>query len=261
MQMTEKRDVLIKEWLKEAATEIKEALQHDLEVEVKSRANDLVTQMDRKIEKELVQKINQHFPNDLIISEEGFGDHVSREDFEQQTVWFLDPIDGTLNFVLQNENYAVMLAVYEKGIGKQAYIYDITHNKLYWGIKDNGVYCNDQPLPKMKDLPLDKGLFASNSMFLSDQQVSFNAEITKRAMGVRTIGSAGLESVELTKGSTVAYVSYGLKPWDIAPGLFLVEENGGVVTQFDGSRVDLLNTNPTIMATPTAQKEITKLLS
>lgn len=260
MELIEQRDQLIKEWLKEAAKEIKEALQHDLEVEVKSRSNDLVTQMDRGIEKEFVKKIKQHFPDDLIISEEGFGDDVRYEDLNEQTIWFLDPIDGTLNFVLQNENFAVMLAVYEKGVGKQAYIYDVAQNKLYWGIKDQGVYCNDERLPKIKDLPLEKGLFASNSMFISDKQASFNTDITKRAMGVRTIGSAGLESVELVKGSTVAYVSYGLKPWDIAPGLFLVQENAGVVTKFDGSPVDLLDTNPTIMATPTAQKEIIELL-
>src|SRR5699024_9047907 len=140
MQMIEQRDALIKKWLNEAAQEIREALNHDLEVEVKSRANDLVTQMDRKIEKELVEKINQHFPEDLIVSEEGFGDHVSGKDFDQKTVWFLDPIDGTLNFVLQSENYAVMLAVYEKGIGKQAYIYDVTHDKLYSDIKNKEVY-------------------------------------------------------------------------------------------------------------------------
>lgn len=260
MPLTEQRDELIKKWLKEAAEEIKESLKHELEVETKSRKNDLVTQMDRKIEENFVSKIKEHFPEDLIVSEEGFGDHVKESDFEKNTVWFLDPIDGTLNFVLQNENYAVMLAVYEKGIGKQAYIYDVTHNRLYWAIKGNGVYCNDQPLPKMKDLPLEEGLFASNSMFLSDQQVSFNTEITKRAMGVRTIGSAGLESIELVKGSTLAYVSYGLKPWDIAPGLILVRENGGVVTNFDGSPVNILDTSPTIMATPTAQREITNLL-
>ena len=79
-------------------------------------------------------------------------------------------------------------------------------------------------------------------------------------MGVRTLGSAGLEAVELVKGSTIAYVSYGLKPWDIAPGLVLIEESGGVVTQFDGTSVNILNIEPTIMATPTAQKEITELL-
>src|SRR5699024_4444995 len=122
------------------------------------------------------------------------------------------------------------------------------------------VYCNDQLLPEIKDLSLEEGLFASNSMFLSNKEVNFNTEITKRAMGVGTIDSAGLDSAEVVNGSTIAYVSNGLKPWDIAPGLMMVQENGGVVTQFDGSPVNLFNGSPTIMATPTAQKEISRLL-
>ena len=79
-------------------------------------------------------------------------------------------------------------------------------------------------------------------------------------MGVRTIGSAGLESAELVKGSTIAYVSYGLKPWDIAPGLMMVTENGGVVTDFNGDPVNPFIGKPTIMGTPAAQKTITNLL-
>src|SRR5690625_1032640 len=103
MPLVKQRDTLIKKWLKEAAEEIKEALKSELEVEIKTRKNDLVTQMDRQIEKNFVSKINEHFPEDLIVSEEGFGNDVDVTDFEEGTVWFLDPIDGTLNFVLQNE--------------------------------------------------------------------------------------------------------------------------------------------------------------
>lgn len=260
MTLVEQRDTLIKEWLNEAAEKIKEALKNDLEVEIKSKKNDLVTQMDRGTEEDFVKKIREHFPNDLIVSEEGFGDDVSEEDFNKETVWFLDPIDGTLNFVLQKENYAIMLAVYEEGVGQQSYVYDVEKDRLYWAIKGKGVYCNDQLLPKMADIDLEDGLFASNSMFLSDYQVNCNTEITKRAMGVRTIGSAGLESAELVKGSTVAYVSYGLKPWDIAPGLMMVPENDGVVTNFEGKSVNPFSGKPTIMATPSAQKTITNLL-
>lgn len=260
MSIIKRRDTLIKQWLKEAATEIKSALETGLEVETKSRKNDLVTQMDTQIEKEFVENIKEHFPEDQIVSEEGYGDNIKNIDFSERTVWFLDPIDGTLNFVLQEENYAVMLAVYEHGIGQQAYIYDITKDKLYWAIKDHGVYCNENQLPKMENTPLADGLFASNSMFLSEKQVNLNAEITKQSMGVRTIGSAGLEAIELVKGSTVAYVSYGLKPWDLAPGLMMVTENGGTITRFDGTPIDLFEGKPSIMGTLAAQQDIIKLI-
>lgn len=260
MTLIEKRDTLVKGWLKTAGEDILEALKSELNVEVKTNRNDLVTNMDRQIEKDFVEQIRKHFPNDQIVSEEGFGDHIEEINMEENTVWFLDPIDGTLNFVLQEENFCVMLAIYEKGIGQQAYIYDVIQERLYWAIKGQGVRCNGQLLPEMENTPLEDGLFASNSMYLSDEQTNLNTEITKRAMGVRTIGSAGIEATEVTKGSTVAYVSYGLKPWDIAPGLMMVEENGGVVTTFDGSPIDLLKTSPSIMGTPAANEEIRKLM-
>lgn len=254
------RDELIKEWLAEAAKDIKEALKSDLEVEIKSRKNDLVTYMDRKIEKEFVQKIRKYFPKDKIVSEEGFGDDPDSINMQKDTVWFLDPIDGTLNFVLQNENFAIMLAVYEENIGQQAYIFDVMQDRLYWSLKGEGVYCDDELLPKMKDTPLADGLFGSNSMYISDRQIQFNAEITKRAMGVRTIGSAALEAVELVKGSTVAYLSYGLKAWDLAAGMMMIQENGGTVTRLDGSSINLFEPAPIIMATPSVEKEIKSLL-
>jgi len=259
MSLAEKRDALIKNWLNQAANKILESLTTDLNVEIKTNRTDLVTDMDRQIEQDLIKQIKKHFPNDKIISEEGFGDAIETINMEEDTVWFLDPIDGTLNFVLQEENFAVMLAVYEKGIGQQAYVYDVIQGRLYWAIKGEGVHCNDQLLPEMKNTSLNNGLFASNSMYLSDEQVIFNTEITKQAMGVRTIGSAGIETTEITKGSTVAYVSYGLKPWDLAPGLMMVEENGGTVSHLDGTPIDLLDAKPTIMGTPAAVDEIIKM--
>lgn len=260
MSLIEKRDKLIKEWLDTAAEEIEAAIEKGFDVETKSSRTDLVTNMDRQIEERFVEQIRKHFPDDKIVSEEGFGDDIESIDMSSDTVWFLDPIDGTLNFVLQKENFATMLAVYEAGIGQQSYIYDVESGKLYWAIKGKGVYCNDQLLPEIKDIPLEDGLFASNSMYLSDKQVALNAEFTKRSMGVRTIGSAGIEATEIVKGSTVAYVSYNLKPWDIAPGLMMIEENGGVVITFEGEAVDLLQSNRTIMGTPAATQEILKLL-
>lgn len=260
MSVIEKRDTLIKEWLEKAAIDIEEALEQELDIETKTSRTDLVTNMDRQIEERFVKQIKKYFPEDKIVSEEGFGDDIDSIDWDADTVWFLDPIDGTLNFVLQKENFAIMLAVYEKGIGQQAYIYDVKKEHLYWAIKGKGVYCNDQLLPKIKNIPLKDGLFASNSMYLSEEQVVINAEITKRSMGVRTIGSAGIEATEIVKGSTVAYVSFGLKPWDIAPGLMMIEENGGILTTFQGEPINLLQTNPTIMGTPAANEEIRQLL-
>lgn len=260
MTIIDKRDRLIKQWLKEAAAEIKQSLTLDLKVKTKTSYNDLVTHMDQQIEKKLVEQIKSHFPDDKIVSEEGYGDEFSAINPAEDTVWYLDPIDGTLNFVLQKERFAIMIAVYEKGIGKQAYILDVMTDKLYWSIKNQGVYRNNQLLPKINNIPLSEGLFASNSMFISDEQVRLNTEITKLAMGVRTIGSAGMEIIELLEGNTVVYLSYGLKAWDLAAGYMMIQENGGCVKRLDDSKVDFYEPRPTLMGTDLAITEIRKIL-
>ena len=260
MSLIKERDKLIKDWLIEAKKAIENSGEAGLEIETKSSRSDFVTNMDRTIEEEFVKRIKHHFPTDKIVSEEGFGDDPSTIDMSEDTVWFLDPIDGTMNFVLQNENYAVMLAVFEKGIGMQSYIFDVSKDNLYWAIKGEGVYCNDQLLPKMENTALRDGLFASNSKFLSDEIVSINVEVLKGSMGIRALGSAGLEAIELAKGNTVVYVTYGLNAWDIAPGIMMVQENGGEVARFDGKPLNLFEKAPLIMGTPAAIKDIHEIL-
>ncbi|MER2064304.1 MAG: inositol monophosphatase family protein, partial [Alkalibacterium sp.] len=114
------RDKTIKKWIDEISRNIIQQEDAQLEIEQKTSANDLVTNMDKWVEEELVKKIRTTYPEDRILGEEGFGDNINDLD---GTVWFLDPIDGTLNFILQNENYAMMLAVYEEGVPVQSYVY------------------------------------------------------------------------------------------------------------------------------------------
>lgn len=260
MKLIEKRDRLIKKWLKESSKEIKESLKSDLEVQTKSRRNDLVTHMDKEIERKITKKIKEHFPNDKVISEEGFGDDLETIDRNEDTVWYLDPIDGTLNFVLQKENFAIMIAVYEKNIGQQAYILDVMKDELYWSIKNQGVFQKDKKMDMLENTSLTDGLFASNSMYISDEQAKLNTKITKEAMGVRTTGSAAMETIQLLKGSTVAYLSYGLKAWDIAAGYMMIKELGGTVKRLDGSSVNFLNPAVSIMGTLQATEDIQNLV-
>lgn len=248
-----KRDKLIKQWIKEAAESIESAKEDSLKVEEKSARNDLVTNMDKKIEEELSRKIRAEFPEDRICGEEGYGDDL--KDLKG-TVWFVDPIDGTLNFVLQQENFAVMIGVYEEGIGVQGYIYDVVKDNLYSAIKGQGIFCNDQQMKAPKNKSLSEGLIATNSQLMTQDKYSDYRKIADQSMGVRMLGSAGLEVIELLKGNVIAYMASKLSPWDIAAGKVMVEEVGFKVSQFDGSSIDLLNKNKTIFSTGKAFDEI-----
>ena len=249
----QERDKLIKEWIAETAEKIEAAKSERLNVEEKSARNDLVTNMDKQIEKALTDKIRTQFPNDRICGEEGFGDEL--EDLDG-TVWFIDPIDGTLNFVLQQENFAVMIGVYENGIGQQGYIYDVTQKRLYHAVKGQGVYCNEEPVEKPENKSLTEGLLATNSQLMTKDQFSEYRKLADQSMGVRMLGSAGLEVIELAKGNVIGYIASKLSPWDIAPGKVILEEFGFKIRQFDGTEVNLLNRNKTIFATPRAYDEI-----
>src|SRR5690554_6778389 len=135
VDQTMSRDQNIKKWIKEISKVVLNNNNDEMEIEQKTKPNDLVTNMDKWVEKELVKKIRTAYPADRIVGEEGYGDTI---DDLTGTVWFIDPIDGTLNFVLQNENFAMMLAVYENGMPVQSYVYDIVQDRLYSAIKDSG---------------------------------------------------------------------------------------------------------------------------
>ncbi|MDT1996478.1 inositol monophosphatase [Carnobacterium divergens] len=248
----QKRHELIKGWILEAATMILKSLQEELTVEVKSHRNDLVTNMDKAVEVFLISKIQERFPTERIMGEEGFGN--SFQDLEG-TVWIIDPIDGTLNFIKQKRNFAIMIGVYHNGIGQMGYIYDVMEDEMYWAVKGQGAYCNDEKLPMVEDTSLKEGLVAINSgMFATNRYHA--AEMGLASSGVRMVGSAGVETAHVVSGRLAAYLSYSLCPWDIAAGKVIAEEVGLVYKKLDGKEVDLLSKNGIIVATPKAYQEI-----
>ncbi|GEK91509.1 inositol monophosphatase family protein [Alkalibacterium kapii] len=251
------RDKTIKKWIHDIGQVIIKEKDSYLEVEQKTAANDLVTNMDKWVEKELVERIRTAYSKDRILGEEGFGDSVKNM---EGTVWLLDPIDGTLNFVLQNENFALMLAIYEEGIPVQSYIYNVTTNELYAAIKDGGVTCNGQPVEIPANRCLNEGLLATNSSIMTKDKYDGIRKIARKSLGLRLVGSAGLETIEVAKGSIVAYIATNLKPWDIAPGILFMKELGLKATQFDNEPVDLMKNNNIIFAVPKAHKEIMDLI-
>lgn len=141
----EKRISVIKEWLYEAGEKIKNAENKKLTIDQKTSRNDLVTNMDREIQAFLIDKIHRFNPEAKILAEEDGYSKVN--DFTGQ-LFVIDPIDGTLNFVVERENFCIMLGVYEDGKGQLGFIYDVAKEELYWGGNGIGVYRNEEALPK-----------------------------------------------------------------------------------------------------------------
>ncbi|MBC1910215.1 inositol monophosphatase family protein [Listeria innocua] len=243
---SEKIDYLARLWIMEAAAKIKQSFKETLDIDIKSGRNDLVTNMDKETEAFFVKQIKEHFPNHRLFGEEGMSDDVTDLN---GIVWILDPIDGTLNFVEQQRDFAISLAIYQDGVGHLAYIYDVARDELYFTEKGKGATVNGKQIPKIdKDMDLQDALLIANLSVTRKFPTMWEA--VKASRGLRLHGAASLEYMDVATGRAGAYLSANLAPWDIAAGKIIVEELGGIVTRIDGSKINMLEKGSSIVAAP-----------
>lgn len=245
-----------KKWIKEAGERIKKSFTDTLTIETKSNKNDLVTDIDKKTEQFFIRKIKGEYPEHRILGEEGFGDIV--QDLEG-VVWILDPIDGTLNFIHQQRNFAISIGVYENGVGKIGLIYDVVHEELYHAFKGNGVFLNELALPRLQEVSVSEAIIGVNALWVTENNrinPAILSPLVRDVRGTRSYGSAALEMAYIASGRIDAYISLRLAPWDIAAGLILVEELGGVATTLKGERLNLLDKNSLFISKPGLHDEI-----
>jgi myo-inositol-1(or 4)-monophosphatase len=243
-------DLQAKQWVIEAGDKIRDSFTGPLNIQTKSNPNDLVTNIDKEIEQFFIHKIRKNFPNHRIFGEEGLGDEVNNLD---GVVWILDPIDGTMNFVHQQRNFAISLGVYENGVGKIGIIYDVAHNELYHAISGKGAFMNDTHLPILNQVTVKESIIALNATWvMENHRIDHNLLIplVRDARGTRSYGTAALEMVFVATGRVDAYISMRLSPWDVAAGAVIIEELGGVVTNLRGKKLDFLSKDSLLVAKP-----------
>ena len=208
--LLEKKFNFAKHIVLNAASYIKEHLNDQLQIETKSSPTDLVTQMDKEVQDNLVTWILEAYPADHILAEE----NGLRHSISDGNVWVIDPIDGTNNFVAQKADFAVVLAYFENGIGQFGVIYDVIGDKLYHGGGQFDVYCNEQKLLPYQDRPLNQFLMASNAGIFERNDWGI-ADLAKETLGVRVYGSAAISFSKVLSGQLLTYISY-IWPWDYA---------------------------------------------
>ncbi|KRN88930.1 inositol monophosphatase family protein [Ligilactobacillus ceti] len=247
----------VQSWLKEVRTMIlAEMKQQQIQVEQKTCRTDLVTNVDREVEAFYSQKIKESFANSKIHGEEC--EHATGLHEHPGLFWLIDPIDGTLNFIQQEADFATMLAIFENGKPKLAYIYDVMHDELFWGGPECGVYCNEKEITPPSNCPLEKGLFAMGGNLVLHNRYNIQ-KIAQQSLGVRVYGCAGIEFTRVLTGKTVGYLAC-LCPWDYAAGTILAETLGLVVKTIDGQPVNMLSSTDVLVATKSAHKEILKAI-
>ncbi|MGN8645154.1 inositol monophosphatase family protein [Gracilibacillus sp. HCP3S3_G5_1] len=244
-----------KQWIYQAGQLIRNQIDDPYQIDTKSDANDLVTAVDRSTEQFFTKKIREKYPSHSIVGEEGYGDKVESLD---GTLWIIDPIDGTMNFVHQKRNFAISIGIFHDGIGEIGLIYNVMEDILYSGKRGEGAYRNQDKLPLLgEEVTLETSIIALNSSLACENKRINEKKVQQLihdSRGTRSYGSAALEFAFVAEGIIDAYLTMRLAPWDFAAGLILVEEVGGITIQANGQPVNLLEKN-TILTCNKAIKE------
>jgi myo-inositol-1(or 4)-monophosphatase len=251
-------DTYAKKWILEAGDNIRGSFSKTLNVTSKSNPNDLVTDIDKETEQYFIRKIKSTYPEHRILGEEGYGDEV--KDLAG-VIWIIDPIDGTMNFVHQQRNFAVSIGIYIDGEGWIGLIYDVVHDELYHCIKGQGVHLNERALPKLQETAVNEAVLALNATWVTPNK-RINHELliplVNDVRGTRSYGSATMEMAYVATGRIDAYMTPRLAPWDFAAGIIMIKELGGAATNLRGEELDLLSENSLFVSKPGLHHAILK---
>ncbi len=235
---------------REAGALLAQYFQRHIPFELKGEY-DLVTEADRSSERLVVERLRAHFPSHSIVAEEG-GGHQGSSEF----CWYVDPLDGTTNFAHGFPMYNVTLALEQAGQLVAGVIFDPERNEMFSCERGSGAYLNDQRIHVSKVARLEDTLVATGFPSLKRHQnvnVHFYYQLAMITHGVRRAGSAALDLAYVASGRLDGFWEFGLKPWDMAAGILLIEEAGGKCSDMHGAPMALRG--PHLLATNGAVHE------
>src|SRR5699024_738580 len=244
----------VRDWTLQAGILIREKINSPGKIDIKSNPNDLVTEVDQEVEFFFANKIKTYYPNHLLLGEEGYG-HKKID--QNKTIWILDPIDGTMNFVHQKQNFAISIGIYDNDIGEIGFIYDVMNNNLYSAMRDGGAFKNDRKLDQLStNKRLEESILCMNHYWLTENNHINHQEVeqlVRDVRGTRAYGSAALEFAYIAEGALDAYVTMQLEPWDFAAGRIIVQEVGGLTTNIFGEEIGVLERSSILTCNPSLQ--------
>ncbi len=204
-------------------------------------AVDLVTDYDVKIELLLKEKLSAAFPEYTLIGEET-NEGISHPD----KAIYIDPIDGTTNFVHGIPFCAISIGIWEGGEPVAGVVFNPVLDELFYAEKGKGAYCNEKLLCVSKAQTLEKSLIATGFPYTKVEQGEDFRWVMKSIEAVlpytrdiRRLGSAALDLCNVARGTFEGYFEINLKPWDVAAGILMVKEAGGSVSRQDGGAYTL----------------------
>jgi myo-inositol-1(or 4)-monophosphatase len=224
-----------------------------LEVDTKSK-NDFVSEVDRRAEQTIIETLHRAYPDHGILAEES-GSHAGDDDYQ----WVIDPLDGTTNFIHGFPQFAVSIALRRKGRLEQGVVYDPVSQELYTASRGGGAQLNGRRIRVSKRRGLEGALLGTGFPFKQQHHLdaylgTFKALFTDTA-GIRRAGAASLDLAYVAAGRLDGFWEIGLSPWDMAAGVLLVQEAGGLVGDFGGGH-EFMQTGNVVAGNPKVFKAI-----
>jgi len=210
-------------------------LSDSLEVRKKTAQGDLVSSADLESEREILDRLHGAFPGASVVAEESGGSHTSG------TAFYVDPVDGTLNFVHGVPFFAVSIGCWVDGAPTAGVVLNPSGD-LYTAVRGAGSKKNGVPIGVSQAPALKDALIASGWPYDRTHRARLYGQMDRlylQCQELRALGCASLGFCLLAEGAFDAYWEWDLKPWDMAAGVLVVMEAGGTVSSLDGGGFDL----------------------
>ena len=195
--------------------------------------NDYVSNIDSQAEEIIIDTIKHSYPDHAIIAEES-GQHG-----DSDTVWVIDPIDGTTNFLVGIPHFAISIAVKHKGKTLAAVIYDPIKDEMFTASNGAGAQLNNTRIRVSEKKKLDNSLLATGFPFRGNQDLEeylrYFETLFPLCIDMRRAGAASLDLAYVAAGRLDGFWEFGLNDWDTAAGILIVKEAGGFVGDIKGN--------------------------
>lgn len=199
---------------------------------------DLLTDTDLAVEDFLKRYLALLLPETTFLGEE-----QSPTEAKGKSTWIVDPLDGTTNFAHDLPFVSTSVALWQDGRVQLGIVNLPLLGECYWAVRGGGAFCNGRPVKVSKVDKLEHCLVVTGFPYDVDKHVEETAarisSVLKTCQGLRRTGSAALDLAYVAAGRMDAFYEVGLKPWDVAAGMLIVEEAGGRVSRFDGTAYEL----------------------
>lgn len=195
--------------------------------------HDFVSYVDITAEKQIIEQLSQLLPQSGFIAEEGTN-AVKGEKYN----WIIDPLDGTTNFLHRIPLYSVSIALMEDNELVLGVVYEPNLDECFSAYKEGPAMLNSNEIHVSAIHEMDRALLATGFPYIDYGKLEGYMELftyfARHTSGLRRLGSAAVDLAYTACGRFEGFYEYGLKPWDVAAGAFIVKQAGGIVTDFDG---------------------------